>query len=425
LNDIMPIETSQTITPELAAESDITYLGFSAAAYDNENPMYEDGHRPLDRIAKLNPTAREQMTRNVTEFDDAMSQADINVDIAIEMKKIIRDMRIRQAREFGIPNNATPGQINELEKKRFKSLKFLYNLGRNGGLFEHLDETRQSAVHFFNGLKDQLNSGKYGELLTPKQVELIEFVAATHDLPKLLGDLNAQTDCDHEIIYREILSKHLKGHFFMTSSGEKITIDEDDVIFVTEVVGMHEDIWREKTFAAQVDSLTTPLAEDPKARLEQQIKRGRMLFHIIDIFGAALQFNAEGQLVIQDMQAFQLRFVDLFRRHLNLPIKALSGNKKEEDWQRGKVLRPQWGLEGVSGLNGTFRALKDGWGIDVSPELIKDVAQQILNVLTEAEVAAQDALDGGTRFALIDGSRRAELEDKLNQIHQVKNEMLG
>jgi len=379
------LETPPTI--ERNTDEELLYLGFGEEAYHNTDPMYEDGNRPTDRLHSLlqsseNRAARHQMMLNLALFEEGLQRAKKGeVDLAIEIKKIIRDLRINQARALKEPGQA---------KERFRQLKFLYNLGHNGGLFEHLDEAHGTASRFFTEIGPHLYSEKRGRLLTARQTYLMEFVAATHDLPKLLGDLNAQIDPDHEVIYQQIIGKYAEGHYFIASNGQKITLTAEDVQFITGVVGMHEDIWREETFAQQVSSFEHEI--DPAIDLNEAIERGRMIFHFVDIFGNALEFNEHRELMIKDEAAFEARFIDLFRRHLQMPIKV-EGGPKSQDWTRGKVFRPQWGLEGVAGLTHTFTALFEGWGIKINPTLIQKVEAGIAQVLNEALIAANEVLD--------------------------------
>jgi hypothetical protein len=112
-----------------------------------------------------------------------------------------------------------------------------------------------------------------------------------------------------------------------------------------------------------------------------------------------------GELKIVNEDAFEARFIDLFKRHIKLPI---------GDWAKGKVFRPQWGLYGVAGLTSTFRILKDEWGINVDPNLTISVQDGITGVLKAAE---------NTIIELQGESSSEELSRKLKSIQDVLAEL--
>ncbi len=357
------------------------FLGFKESDYLN-GIFYSPEDSPTTRIDKLisikeNFEAREQMAINIGLLERGLEVLD-------KEESFDRyDLRLK-ALFLGIA----------LESKN-ANLVFLKGLYKPGELFQHLDEVNQTVTSISSGLSKYLNSHERGQLLTERQLLLMEFSGSTHDLPKLLGSMNAQIDSDHEVIYRKIIGKHLLGKSFVASNKETVIFSAEDVRFIIGLSGFHEDIWREKAFSEQHNSLKEKFEPDKPENLNKAVERARMIFHFEDIFGNSIGFNEQGELCIKDDEksdkAFQDRFVDLFRRHIQLPIQIIGGDKKD-NWSRGKVLRPEWGLNGVAGLVQTFTELQSGWGIKVHPDLIKKVQGAIEQVLKEALAAAEDAL---------------------------------
>ncbi len=388
----MTAKSTERSKPEIERHREaVKYLGFTKNAYEIPG-IYDEGLTPDDRLNLLltkpgAELARERMFKNVVKLRERLELLDKGLPNFDEvLKRIITEIAIEDVHE---------NIFDEVQKK--KALTFIANLGSKedqfkGELFNHLDETRRTTTNLFNSIGDRLN-GERGQLLTQRQTLLMEFVAATHDLPKLLGGMNAQIDPDHEIIYHEVIGVFLDGQKFTSSKGEiVIGQDKDDVDFIIRLASFHEDIWREEAFADQVDSLQREI--DPEEDTDEAVERARTIFHFIDIFGDAIGFDNKNVLVIKDPDAFSTRFIDLYRRHINLPLINEVSGLKEENWTRGKVFRPGWGLHGVSGLTWTFAELTKGWGIDVDPQLIASVELGILGVLQEAITLCEQVIEG-------------------------------
>jgi len=385
-------------------------LSLSESAYSEVLPSSPTIAERLDIILENHKSvkARELLLRAVlkfdydlTEYDRKNDQRSYDIQLLEIVKKIASDM---------VP--ALPGE----EQKRASDM--IQNLKESPWLFFHLNKTGNSIADFFKKT-EQFTKGE-NELLSPKQMDLMEFVGRTHDICKLLGSLNAQIDPDHEIIYREIIGKHLEGKAFVTHDGRKIVFEAEDVRFIIGVVGLHEDIYREEGFAHQAESLKK---ENNPQDIEVAIARGRTILHFVDIFGDAVKFQ-DGSLRIVDQDAFQTRFIDLFRRHIKLPIVStetkltmVDGEVKEEqfftEWFLGKVFRPQWGEHGVSGLTWTFEILRDEWGINVDPALIPAVQDGIIQVLKEAEAAIEGVRGGDPKYRYQQGVDPEEVQVQL------------
>ncbi|KKT39955.1 hypothetical protein A3K29_03770 [Candidatus Collierbacteria bacterium RIFOXYB2_FULL_46_14] len=374
---------------------EVIYLGQSENSYREDcasSPSIKE------RLAKLlentnNRKARELMLRAVLRLDYVLTESDSKNDkrsYDIQLIETVRQIATDMVQVL---------PVGDQEGAR----KFIGNLDKSPWLFSHLDETGHSIADFFENTR-QVTTGE-NELLSSRQMELMEFVGRTHDVCKLLGGLNAQIDPDHEIIYREIIGRHLEGKTFTTKSGHTIVFDKDDVDFIKGVVELHEDIYREEGFAHQAESLKK---ENNSRDLEVAIARGRTILHFVDIFGDAVRFQ-DGVLKIVDQKAFEKRFIDLFRRHIKLPIVStdtkiitVDGIDQEKtfitDWSLGKVFRPQWGEHGVAGLTWTFGLLKDEWGINVDPALIPAVQNGIIQVLEEAVDAIEGVRRGDPKY---------------------------
>ncbi len=378
----MSSEKTEVILDESEVNGSEFYLGLGESAYDDEFD-YAKGETIADRIEQLlkdipgSKEARKKMTANVKRLGEKLAEADEAVFFDDFLKQTIKNIVLEAA--------------EGAEEKR-KTSDFFVFLESKGQLFAHLDETGGSSVAFFDSIKQIISKdNNEGGLLGERQVDLLEFIALTHDLPKLLGGLNAQIDPDHEVIYREVIGKYMLGKKFKTKRGEIITFGEEDVKFVKQVAGAHEDIWREDQFARQTKSLE----KSSQASEETYVDRARCLFHFLDIFGNAVRFDERKVLTIVDREAFKARFIDLYQRHIKLPISPR--DERDIDWTKGKVNRAEWGLHGVAGLTWTFKAL-ESWGVKVDANLVKEVQGGILEVLKKAKSSLRDSLKSQQRY---------------------------
>ncbi|MEP7166662.1 MAG: hypothetical protein ABI758_01635 [Candidatus Woesebacteria bacterium] len=268
----------------------------------------------------------------------------------------------------------------------------------NGGLLAHLQETAAAA-------RDM--SARFRELhvsvLSNRQMLLLsEAAAPLHDVIKLLGSPNAQIEADHEHVMAEIFEKIAVGKRIVAlGQGDEQILTTEDVRFLAGIVGKHEDVYREEEFAAFTQSFKQEMGtniDDPIA-----IERGRMLFHLIDLFGRATDITKEGEFVIVDQEKFKDRYVNLFRRHIKLPIQG------SFDWSKGKMFRPLWGLYAEHSVKETLFALGE-YGITVRPETIDRIVGSIQNVLVEAKIAIESS------------GKREELGVEYNEIDRVLRE---
>lgn len=400
---------------EILVSDRVRFLTFSESDYLN-GISYSREDSPTTRIDNLiskkeNLEARAQMAINIGLLEKGLQVLDK------EGSFDRYDYRLK-ALFLGIA----------LESKN-ANLAFLKGLYQHGELFQHLDEVNETVANISSGLSKNLSSER-GKLLTERQLLLMEFTGSTHDLPKLLGSMNAQIDSDHEVIYRKIIGKHLVGKSFVASNGETIVFEAKDVDFITGLSGFHEDIWREKAFSEQHNSFKEEFDPDKPENLDKAVERARMIFHFEDIFGNAIGFNDLDELCVKDDEksekAFQDRFIDLFRRHIQLPIQ-IAGGEKKDNWSRGKVFRPEWGLNGVAGLIQTFSQLDSGWGVKVNPELIKKVQGAIEQVLKEALTAAYDALENEEtkyEFVKLKEVNESATEEELRKLLMERQEIL-
>ncbi len=391
-------------------EEEVIYLGLGEKAYLEtlqSSPTIKERLRILHADPK-NVEARQRMLRAVLRLDYVLTEKDQQND-----KRSYDVLLVEEVRQIALDMvQALPAEKQE------EALQFIKILDESPWLYFHLDRTGKSIVDFFENTKQAINGESV--LLTARQIDLMEFVGRTHDIGKLLGSLNAQIDPDHEIIYREIIGKHLEGKTFVTHDGRKIVFSANDVQFITGVVSLHEDNWREEGFAHQAEFLRK---SNDIRNPEVAPARGRSILHFIDIFGDAVRFQ-DGTLKIVDEKAFEKRFIDLFRRHIKLPIVssetklvAVDGELKEEkfftDWSLGKVLRPQWGEHGVAGLTWTFGILKEEWGIDIDPGLIPAVQEGIVRVLREAEAAIKGVRQKNPKYSYKQVTDPETIQDEL------------
>jgi len=381
----MPLENQQGENQnekEIQFTNDERYLYLPKSAYEDKF-NYAEGESIEDRIKFLlenipgSKEARKIMAENVKKLYHKLSTENSDLSFDAQLTGIILEISLASA-------------SNLPEKGTEKALGFIQGLYGENQLLKHLTkDVGDSTVAITTEIKDVIKDED--GLFTPKQAILLEFIARTHDLCKLLGGLNAQIDPDHEVIYREVVGRFLVGKKFISSSGEKIIFDEKDAEFIRKVVGNHEDIWREEQFAKEADSLNKT---NGPVSMETSVSRARSIMHVIDIFGNAVRFD-KGELKMVDEGEFKKRFIDLFQRHIKMPIAAKESGLV--DWTIAKVTRPEWGLHGVAGLTKTFELLAE-WGIKVDPNLIKQVQEGIKGVLQNAHDSLLDGLTHQNRY---------------------------
>lgn len=386
----------------------LRYLGYGREEYEKEFD-YAEGDTPDERIDELlkkqeNREARKKMVHNIVDFDKALTELEANGEAFTQpFDEVLRNLAYQIAYDAAM-------DLKD-EEERTKTLKFLAKITEPPWLFAHLDETGESIDALFTNAR---RNGRE-QILEPRKQILMKFVALTHDLGKLMGSMNAQIDPDHEVFYRKIIGKHLEGKSF-----GGIIFDEKDVEFITAVAGFHEDIFREEEFAYQATALVKTNVITP----EIEVARARTLFHFTDIFGNAVRVE-KGQLKIVNEGEFKKRFLDLFQRHIKLPILDASG----VDWSPGKVTRPEWGKHGVAGLTWTFDILSSDWGIALDPNLKAAVINGIEDILDKAEMAILGVNENNPDYKLKLGKDddpaliRTFLDDALIRIQKAKEDI--
>jgi len=338
-------------------------LGFDEKSYTPQGVKYDPGESPLDRVNMVNADSVNQADRLKMRKTVAWLREEItHLDPEKDLVKCLENLFVSAALKGGT------------------SQDFLDGLENPGQLFWHLHQTGETITKFAEVARLQTAPIIMGNLLPERTFILLEFFARTHDLGKLAGPPNAQIDPDHEVIYKEIISSNMLGRTYRSISGKEIVFDKSDVGFLEEM-SYHEDIWREESFASQIKSLNERVNLDLNPQVA--VQRARMIFHFVDIFGDALNYDEKEGLTISNDKDFRRRFVDLYRRHLNLPIDE-SSQMNGFNWKIGKVFRPQWGLHGVAGLTWTFHALSDLWQLKIDPNLVSRVQGGIFEVLDDA-----------------------------------------
>ena len=393
-----------TLEYEEKPGKDLRYFGLGRECYYRVYRYVTQKDSPdwrIDQILEdpIRKEARRLMFDNVVELEKQLSDLDLLYDPNVSYETYLYSISRKIAEDSA---KLLP------EDDRNKALGFLKKLDDDGMLFDHQRSTRNCISSFF---KESSRLSPLSKGILPKSKHgLLEVAGMIHDTAKLMGGLNAQIDSDHEVIFKGVIGKHLVGKSFRLENGEMIILDSKDVGFITSVVGFHEDIWREADFAKQAESLKRSKdSNDP----EVQVQRARTIMHFIDIFGSAVSFK-DGALSIVDNDAFKKRFIDLFQRHIQLPI---SGTESQSgvDWTLAKVFRPQWGMYGVAGLTHTFSMLQTEWGINVDPNLIGSVQHAILNVLEQAEADIIHAQKGNEEYL---SEQLLAIQSALVSVHQ-------
>lgn len=254
--------------------------------------------------------------------------------------------------------------------------------------FDHL-ETKHLA-----GVKADLTSllGSIGDTLhlSKRQQELlINFVGPLHDLLKLLGDFdsNMQAVPDHEEFVAYIVKQF----------GKKFGLSDEDVAFISELVGDHENIFKEKNRDGFISS------KDP-------LLEGKAVFFVSDVLTNVFSFTeVDGQksLVMKEAE-LKSRFEDLAFRHM--------------DKIEGKVFRPEWIPFALTDVEAFLRHLSNH-SIQVDPSILHKMTLAGLSAMSRAadrnEFTEYESYKMETVFTellvLTEAQNRTELDEQKYQ----------
>lgn len=150
-------------------------------------------------------------------------------------------------------------------------------------------------------------------LLSTRHAQLLaSVVAPLHDILKYLGDESSQVIPEHEIVLAETGKKYFAGRT-VKINGVSSVLNDEDVSFITSVIGDHENIYKE------IGRLSFISSEDP-------IQRAKAIFSFIDTLAGAFERSANKPNSWQlNESGFTKRFVHLCSRHVE-----------------GKIFRPRW-----------------------------------------------------------------------------------
>ncbi len=415
-------------------------------------PMYQDrvGVAPEDqeeaRIQKLidNPKSlkeRENMSANFAKLRqrlDALTVEQRQQSFPVLLREIV--LQIKQEEIDAVLDESE----RAVQQNSFDFLKT-----KSGGLISHLSETKQASSNMVEAML-QTNSAaiaefeasdksgtpprKFEEFMSHRQSELLRLVVAeTHDLLKFMGNPPGHIDSDHEHMLQFIIEKYAVG-MRVDGLGSATGDDEDaslvtseDAKYIGGVIGFHEDIWREKVFAEKVDTAL----HGETSSVEGQIDRTIGLFHIIDLFGNSLSLNqGDGGLPRLDItteneKAFVDRFIDLFRRHINMPVGEDFDPRdpltKEKNWTRGKVTRPEWGPQAVEAITAVFTSLEEGSLLAVDNKIFAYVIEGVKMVLAEAAMdGAMEVQALKAKGELIRGKKVLDVEEKNRRASEIE-----
>lgn len=237
---------------------------------------------------------------------------------------------------------ATPSEEPVLEQvytfvKRVNPLAAEQLTERPTGLGLHLSSIRA----FCNALYcTPEGRSRFPHILTDRQaLVLAELAAPLHDSLKYLGSFKAQLMPDHEIVTAELVRRTFTGHTVIIR-GQRSVLTAEDVDLVASTIGDHENIEKE---AGRTDWLRSPDVR----------RRAKALFFVADVLTGAIVEDAPGCGRFHfDASELDARFVDLYFRHID-PVK-------------GKIFRPEWGLDAMRDLGTTLGTLVSEHGLELT-----------------------------------------------------------
>jgi hypothetical protein len=247
------------------------------------------------------------------------------------------------------PEKFTKSQMVEVITGTLKNRFTDEELEKVKGLFSHL-EAVQEATLFLGDLLQNNSESNDGQYLSSEKVTLlVDVVAPLHDVFKLLGGPHVQSMPDHEQAAEYVIRRF----------GKAFGYDDEEIDFIAEVIGDHENIFKEKNRDKFADS------KDDK-------EKAKALFFLADTLTGALKLNDNEELTI-DPELLKARFTDLYFRHID-PVE-------------GKIFRPQWGVDTLKDYISTFDTLQEKYGVKVDPGLINQLVDAALTAIDMAREA--------------------------------------
>ena len=193
------------------------------------------------------------------------------------------------------------------------------------GLLRHSADVQNSGQGWQKLLEK--NGGTTNSFLSSRQFWLLnEVIAPLHDIIKPLGLHQGQDISQHEMMIKYVLEVYLPKMGFT---------DPDDLHFIAEIIGDHENIYKEEGRDIFVNS------ENPE-------ERGKSLFFIMDTLTGVVSSNEQdesGRDILKiDESTLKSRFQDLYFRHIDLAA--------------GKTFRPEWGVSALKEYIQFFSAME-------------------------------------------------------------------
>jgi hypothetical protein len=201
--------------------------------------------------------------------------------------------------------------------------------GPPSGLGKHLADVKELIASLALSADGR---SRFRDLLTDREAALlVDIVADMHDGLKYLGTEAAQVAPDHEVMTAELIRNSFEGKS-ATIGGVSSMLTRDDIDFLVEVIGDHENLEKEVGREAFIRS---GVATD----------HAKALFFVADTLSGSV-IPVAGQDGPWQLDAAQLdaRFGDLFFRHL--------------DAVNRKIFRPEWGVATIKNLVDTFQQLE-------------------------------------------------------------------
>jgi hypothetical protein len=203
-------------------------------------------------------------------------------------------------------------------------------------LGEHLRGVQQQLVDLMLVYADGKYTSRYPDLLSDREAKLLAFgVAPIHDLLKVFEARELpQALSSHDLHVRRLvqetfLGKRLEIKDQNGATIERLVLSQEDVDFIAEVVGDHENINREQGRNMLIKSSTSS-------------DRAKAIFFVADVLTGTIEQKAEGEYSFNLDQLWK-RFGDLYVRHMDPVV--------------GKIFRPEWMVYTIKDLTETLNAL--------------------------------------------------------------------
>lgn len=230
------------------------------------------------------------------------------------------------------------------------------------GLTDHLNEVARATdvvAEFLRPLTRKSRASRVSNgvevgapYLSQDQITmLVEVIAPSHDLLKLLGSPFEQNVSDHEVLIGRLFEE----------TGHAMKYDEAERKFGSGVFKNHENIYKEQ------GRTNYSLSADP-------VERAVAIFGLIDSVGEALM-NDHGQLAFNERN-LELRFTDLVRRHIDRKIYKL------------EKPRPEWIISTVLDFRQTLKTLREEYGLVMDSRMPDQLVQATIKAIDQT-LAAQ------------------------------------